>query len=166
MKKLILLLFTIFTLSACGTYSEVTYDDTPYVNYEIVWVSGWPYWYHNDIFIPYHHNHYIRHHHSIVIERRPNKPVLHNGRYIHRQEHKVIHQPNHSTIRQNNRPIVRHQSTPSPKPKAVRPNTPTRPVQPSHQPMHNQRQHVQPSHQPMHNQRSNMNSGRSHTIRK
>lgn len=70
---------------------SIYYNDALYVDYEIVWVGRWPYWYRNNVFIPYHHTH-VLHRHPRHFERRPYKPHLIDNHY-HYKHQKELHNP-------------------------------------------------------------------------
>mgnify|MGYP003294783433 CR=1 FL=1 len=84
------------TVAADEIYSETTvdesiyYNDALYVDYEIVWAGSWPYWYRNNVFIPYHHTH-VLHRHPRHFERRPYKPHLVDNHYHHRHQKELHH---------------------------------------------------------------------------
>ena len=97
MKK-IFIIFSLFVLTlfttCCTTsaqiyandevYIESYYNDAMYVGYNIVYVEDWPYWFIDDVFVPYHHNHILRykpHRHQVIIAK--HRPILYNNRYYH-----------------------------------------------------------------------------------
>lgn len=126
----------ILSFSSCDTmtYASVSSYDDAYVNYEIVWVDNWPYyWYGGTRYVPYYHNHPYRWHPDIIIERRPYRPYLRNNRFDYNYHYDMLrryHSHNNYNKNHNNHKDNRYYDSKKPGSKpSVRRDNNNRPSQ-------------------------------------